>query len=283
MGHNPRVNGQAGRKCNQMSRASGTDASGAGIVGRVTTMLKVLAEIEGEAGLGEIATRMNLPASTTHRLLQMLADEGFVERGAGSRTYKAGLEFLRVGGLLASRADLSALAEPFMQAVVQACDETCMLCLHVPRRHCAMVVKALHGSHPLRYQAVLYEPSSLAWGATGLGILAFLPEPVIDETLALEDPSPADARKALKPAQVKRELARVREQGYAHTHGQKIKGAVGFSAPVFNSSGVVAALCITLPESRFEARMEARLSRVLIEQARLFSQSLGWRGLQQAA
>lgn len=262
-----------------MKKEPAQDASSAGIVGRITTLLRVLAETEKDATLSEIAARMNLPASSTHRLLHLLADEGFVERGAGNRTYRAGLEFQRVGGLLASRADLSHLAHGFMQAVVDACDETCMLSLYVPRTRQAMVAKAIHGSHPLRYQAALYELSSLAWGATGQGILAFLPEAVVDEVLAREGPSPADPRKALKAQTLKRELARIRERGYAHTRGQKIPGAVGFSAPVYDNAGVVAALCITLPDSRYEDRMEARLARTLIEQARLFSASLGWRGM----
>lgn len=254
------------------------ETGNAGIVARTAALIRVLAKMEGEAGLSEIAAQMNLPPSSTHRLLHLLLDEGFVERGSGNRTYRAGMELIRVGGLLASRADLANLAQGFMQTVVEACDETCVLSVYVPRTHSAMVVRAIHGSHPLRYDAPLYEPSSLVWGATGQGILAFLPDEVIEDILREEGPSPADTRKEVKPPQVHRELARVRKQGYAHTHGQKIKGAVGFSAPVFNSTGVVAALCITLPESRFDASMEVPLARALMKQADLFSASLGWRG-----
>ncbi|MBO9513957.1 MAG: IclR family transcriptional regulator [Variovorax sp.] len=261
-----------------MAKDSTGDASGSGIVGRITALLKVLAETEGESSLSEIAARMNLPPSSTHRLLHLLLDEGFVDRGTDSRTYRAGLEFHRVGGLLASRADVPNLAHGFMQAVVDACDETCMLSLYVPRTRHAMVVRAIHGSHPLRYEAALYVPSSLVWGATGQGILAFLPEETIDEVLQAEGPSPVDPAKVVKPQSVRRELARIREQGYAHTKGQKIKGAEGFSAPVFNSNGVVAALCITLPDSRYKASMEVQLARTLMTQANLFSASLGWRG-----
>jgi DNA-binding IclR family transcriptional regulator len=136
-----------------MAKTSGEDTGNAGIVARITALLRVLAEMQREAGLGEIAARMNLPPSTTHRLLNLLLDEGFVERGNDSRTYRAGIEFIRVGGLLASRADLANLAQPYMQTVVDACDETCVLSLYVPRTRSAMVVRALHGSHPLRYDA----------------------------------------------------------------------------------------------------------------------------------
>lgn len=258
-------------------------ATSSGTVARAMLLLRVLADIEGEAPLGQIAEAMKLPASTTHRLLHLLMNEGFVERGTAARTYRAGLEFLRVGGLVSSRASLEAVAHTFMQAVVQAIDETCMLSVYVPRTRSSMITKVIYGSHPLRYEATLYQPSPLEWGATGRGILAFLPDDVRGEVLAAAVPSPADPRRTIKPAQLERDLAKIRQAGYAHTRGQKIPGAVGMSAPVFNAGGVVAALCITVPDTRFVDRTEAQFAGALMKQAARFSATLGWRGAGAAA
>jgi DNA-binding IclR family transcriptional regulator len=244
---------------------------------RITLLLAVLAEAEGDLSLGEIAERMKLPTSTTHRLLNLLLEQGFVERGEVNRTYRAGLEFLRLGGLVVSRMEVTEVAQNFMRAVVDACDETVMLSLYVPRSQTSMIGKVIYGSHPLRYEAQMYHPTSLAWGATGRGILAFLPEEVIAQVLAREEPSPVTAKPA-KASAIKRDLAQIARQGYAHSRGQKVSGAVGLSAPVFNSRGVIGALCITIPESRFQDSMTARLVRVLTEQAARFSATLGYRG-----
>ena len=246
-----------------------------GTVARITLLLRVLAEHSGDAALGEIAAKMKLPASTTHRLLNLLLEQGFVERGRASRTYRAGLEFLRVGGLVTSRAEITEIARGFMQAVVDACDETCMLSLYVPTSQSSMIASVIYGSHPLRYEAAKYQPSALAWGATGRGILAFLPEEVIDAVLAREEPSPGTGRKMGSSAQIRRDLAQIRAQGYAHSRGQKIAGAVGLSAPIFNAGGAIGALCITLPDSRFKDSMLPKLSRTLIEQASRLSSTLG--------
>ena len=262
--------------------AAKEESTSSGTVARVALLLRVLAEGEREASLSDIAQRMKLPASTTHRLLNLLHEQGFVDRDPGSRTYRPGLEFLRVAGLVTSRAQLTDIAQRFMRAVVDECDETCMLSVYMPRNRAAMIAKVIYGSHPLRYEATLYQPTSLAWGSTGQGILAFLPQEVIDDIIAHDGPSPASG-KAVKPAQLRRELGAIRQQGYAHTRGQKVPGAVGISAPVFDSAGVVAALCITLPDSRFQEDMEERLARILREQAARFSDALGWRGLAAAA
>lgn len=259
-----------------MPRAATDESTSSGTVARVALLLRVLAETQGEAPLGDIAQKMKLPASTTHRLLNLLLEQGFVDRGQGN-TYRPGLEFLRVGGLVASRAQLTEVAHGFMQAVVDACDETCVLSVYMPRNRSAMIAKAIYGSHPLRYEATLYQPSSLVWGATGKGILAFLPPDVSEDVIAHEGPSPADG-KPVNRTQLQRDLAQVRRQGYAHTRGQKITGAVGLSAPVFNGSGVVAALCITVPDTRFKPAMEPKLAALLKDQAARFSSALGWRG-----
>jgi DNA-binding IclR family transcriptional regulator len=50
------------------------------------------------------------------------------------------------------------------------------------------------------------------------------------------------------------------------------------AAPVFDRHGAVAALCLTIPETRFQAATEARLARTLMQQAEQFSTALGWRG-----
>lgn len=259
---------------NPMSK---TETTSSGTVVRITMLLRVLAEAETELNLTEIAELMRLPASTTHRLLNLLLEQGFVERGAGNRSYRAGLEFLRLGGLVVSRSEVTEVAESYMRAVLEACDETVMLSLFVPRELSSMITKVLYGSHPLRYEARVYQPTSLAWGATGRGILAFLPEPVIDQVLAREEPSPGTGRKMGRASAIKRELAEIARQGHAFSQGQKIPGAVGLSAPVYNGKGVIGALCLTIPASRFQDAMKPRFARVLMEQAAALSATLGHR------
>ena len=246
-----------------------------GTVARVTRLLGVLAEAGGDASLNDIVERLGLPASTTHRLLHLLIDQGFAERGRDARTYRAGLEFLRVGGLVSSRIELAEVANRFMQAVVDETGETCMLSLYVPRSQKVMIARLIHGANPLRFEAQTYTPSSLKWGATGRGILAFLPEATINEVLAREDPSPAGSRESDAPANIRRALAAIRDRGYAFTMGQKVPGAVGIAAPVYSAEGVVGALCVTLPEARFAPEMESRFATVLRREAAQYSRVLG--------
>jgi DNA-binding IclR family transcriptional regulator len=90
-------------------------------------------------------------------------------------------------------------------------------------------------------------------GATGLAILAYLPEEERQRIYAagLDKATPATI---VSVTELEKELEQVRLRGYALTMSQRVQGAVGFAAPVFDSSGVVCGdMCLTLPEQRFQA------------------------------
>lgn len=253
------------------------EATSTGTVDRVALLLRVLAESEGDASVAQVAEKMKLPNSTAHRLLGLLVNTGLAERGERPGTYRVGLEFLRLGGLVVSKTEVTAVAEGFMQRIVDATGETCVLNLYVPSEQKAMVAKVIYGHHPLRFEQELFKTSPLVYGALSRGILAYLPDDVISEVLARHEASPITGRPLSDTRAVRRELATIRERGYAISRGQRIPGAVGLAAPVFRGGGVVVgSLCISLPETRFAETKEVKLAHALVEQASKFSATLGY-------
>jgi len=254
-----------------------SEATSTGTVDRVALLLKVLAEAEGDASVAQVAERMKLPTSTTHRLLGLLVHTGLAERGGRPGTYRVGLEFLRLGGLVVSRTEVTVVAEGFMQRIVDATGETSILNLYVPSEQKAMIAKVIYGHHPLRIEQELYKMSPLVFGALCRGMLAFLPDEVISEVLAKQEVSPVTGRPLSDTKVVRRELALIRERGYAMTKGQRTPGAVGIAAPIFKAGGaVVGTLCITMPETRFVESKAPKLAQVVMEQASKMSATLGY-------
>jgi DNA-binding IclR family transcriptional regulator len=260
------------------------DASAAGTVARVVQLLACLAEADGPVSIKFLCQTLKLPASTVHRLLGLLADEGMVERSADRPIYAPGLELVRIASLLASKVRIVDVAKPFMRAVVRECDETCCLLQYLPERRKVMALHAEFSSHPLRYRIELYQPHSLLWGATGRAVLAFLPPDEIEAAIDGGDSSPATGARAPARGALLADLDEIRSRGYAITHGQKIEGAVGIGAPVFNSERrVIGSLCMTIPETRFNRKAQARLSQLVMGRAGELSRALGYEPLPQAA
>lgn len=258
---------------------SASEVSGAGTVTRVVKLLACLAEAEGDVSIKWLCQSLKLPASTVHRLLGLLAKEGIVERAPSRAMYAPGLEFIRIGSLVAAKVQITDLARPIMRALVEESDETCVLLRYIPVSRKVMALHAEYSSHPLRYQIDMYQPHSLLWGATGRAVLAFLPEAEIEAAFQDNDRSPASGDKLPPKATLMKELRDIRERGYALTHGQKIEGAVGLAAPLFNSErGAIGCLSITVPRARFSQKGHAKLAGLLLASAAKLNRGLGFSG-----
>src|SRR5829696_6488048 len=88
--------------------------------------LRCFSEDEPELRLSEISRRLSLSKGNTHRLLTMLADEGFVRREPSSAKYRLGLGLYELGQLAVSDPDLRP-AIPRMLQLSQDTEETILL------------------------------------------------------------------------------------------------------------------------------------------------------------
>ena len=250
-----------------------------GTVVRVVQLLRCMANVEEDVSLTELATTLALPPSTVHRLLHLLIDEGLVEQAASRHRYRPGVELFRLSAIVVSHTRITDVAFPFMQAVVDRCNENCLLVLYLPATHEVTITRVVNSNHPLRYEIEQFVPLSLLWGATGRSVLAFLPPAEILAAVASGGPSPVDGQK-LPPAETfEAELAEIRRNGYAYTQNQKMPGAVGIGAPVYGAEGsVLGSLCVTIPQIRFRPRSAPGLGLLVKQQADLLSTSMGHRG-----
>ncbi|MDJ0738442.1 MAG: helix-turn-helix domain-containing protein, partial [Gammaproteobacteria bacterium] len=86
------------------------------VIDRATALLDAIARYPDPVSLKVLSAETSLHASTAHRILGSLVDNGFVERdGAGH--YRLGLRLLQLGARLHSNIDLRAVALPVMEAL----------------------------------------------------------------------------------------------------------------------------------------------------------------------
>lgn len=246
-----------------------------GTVQRVVEILRHLAE-HGETTIKDLSAALGLVPSTCHRMLDLLAREGLVDRNAARRSYVVGPEFFRLASLVHTHLDVRSVARPFLQQVVDACNETCVLSLYLPAEGHMVFAEKCDSSQLLRYQLTLNAPLPVAWGASGRSIMAFLPEEERKRLYKATGTAPATGHKLAPAAELEEELAGIRKHGYAITHGQKIAGAVGISAPVFGAGGtVIGSLGVTVPEQRIAEADEVELADLVRRHANALSRALG--------
>ena len=193
---------------------------------------------EGDLMLMEIAKEVELPVSTTYRLVQTLEERGLLKRDCDSKRFSLGE---RVGDLIEAytggRFDLLRCAATYpMEVLSGKYNESVRL--FVRDGGYKLCVEVVESTRDLRHIVRVGERHNLERGAAGKVILAHMPVP--QRQAILEDDSLGVS------------IAKVLSDGYAVSYGEREEGLVGIAAPIFLGSGqLIAAVSISGPTYRF--------------------------------
>lgn len=224
-----------------------------------------------EWGVRDLAASTGLSPTATHRILHEMTRIGLLAPAATSGRFLVGPESARLAVLLAERLDVRRIARPILEATAVAIGETVILALYSPPRRQFWAVDAAESGHTIRYIWESLRPwSDLNRGASGKGILAFLPEDEREAILAsVEEPERTQLRAALDTA---------RAQGFVISHGERFAGSIGVSAPIRDAaSRVIGDLISGWPDNRNDPTKERLVATTIVAAASDLSRALGHR------
>lgn len=237
-------------------------------VNRVAKILVCLSE--GKNAVTEIADDCNLSMSTTHRLLNLLAEPGFTIYDPANHQYHLG----PLVGHLAANPNVThhfllRVTRDEMKRLSDITEETLVLStLHGIQSQVLMSISSKHSLRVHEEDEIGRDVHSLTPLAAGQKVLlSQLDDAALNSILkfikAMDNP-------LMDIEQVKGELKQIGEQGYAITRGVKIPDVMAISAPVKN---YIAPLSITIlgPESRLSRPASHFAAELLISVNRLSS------------
>ncbi len=223
----------------------------------------------------QIATRLDLPRSTTYRLLGALTEQGFVSYLPEERRYGLGVVAFELGSSYSRQMPLRRIAQPLLTRLVGAVRENAHLAvLHGPDVYYVIEQRAA-GRQPLVTDVGVRLPATLT--ASGLAILSALPA----AQLRAIYPSAAalvqrDGRGPSTLADLRRGLADVRRQGFAYEDGLVTAGLASVGVPVLDHNGhPVAGVSVTFVAERVGPEGRERLVREVRRSADALSHRLG--------
>ncbi|MFF5982363.1 IclR family transcriptional regulator [Streptomyces olindensis] len=235
----------------------------------VTRSLRVLEAVARHqpVTVGELTRIFGLPKSTVQRTLVTLNEAGWLRANRKDTTrWEVGARVLAVRPAALQGSSLFAAAREPMIRLRDALNET--IHLSVPDAlQCMVVVDRVDCDQAVRTFHAIGDTSPLHATAAGNAVLAHLEKSEIDEVTAgtLEG---YGEETITDPGQLRAELRRVRERGYAVNHNQYLQGVCAIAAPVLDGEGTpLAALSASLPDSRFEPGRLPELGRLVSETA----------------
>ena len=242
-----------------------------GAAQRAVAILDALAEA-GDVGTNELARLTGLPPSTVSRQLGTLATTGLVEHDPESGRYRLGIRVVRLANAVLERLDVRRVARPHLEELVRLTGETATL--HVPGEQDAVTVDFVPSAHTIQHVSQLGRPSIGHATSAGKVMLAFAGRPLPGGPLRRYTPRSITDRTALEA-----EIERVRAQGFAEALEEREPGLAAVAAPVWSSSGALAAIvALQGPTTRFGRAQVRRAVTPLLDHARAISRGLGWSG-----
>lgn len=241
---------------------------------RAVALLKAFTPERPERGLADLARSVGLNKTTAYRLLAALEGERMVERGRNGEAYRLGPELVALGGRAQGSNELREASRAVLASLAQETRETATLEVLVGGD--TLILEEAMGSY-----VVGSIPSiGTRWPAhatsTGKTILAFLPEE--ERNRALPRVLPAITPRTLSDrGALDRDLARVRERGYALSQEELEPGFVALGAPVYSADGrVAAAISVGGPRVRLTPETVSAIARRLPGAAARVSERLGF-------
>ncbi len=234
-------------------------------------VLEALADVE-DAGLTELARRVDVSSPTLFRILATLVGSGFVQKTPDSR-YRLTLKSWELGARVAGRMPIRSVALPRMEELVTEINESPHLA--VLQGNGVVIVEKAECQQHVRVDTFVGQRAPAFCSATGKAILAYESPGRLDAILNDATQRFTDRTIYLRP-DIDRELAQVRRLGYAVNRGEWRQGVSAVAVPLRDRDGQVAAsLSVTLPTERFTDEALQRFLPALQRTAQAIQADLG--------
>lgn len=248
-----------------------------GSVRNAARVLRAFSHADQELGVSELARRLDLSKSTTHRLVATLESERLLEQDQTTGRYRLGLALYELGTTVTEHVDLHQAALPVLTMLRHKTGA--MVHVAVLDGLEVVFVERLESTHMLPVFRKVGHRLPAHVTSSGKVLLAALPRAEQERRLAGTRLDPRTSHTITDPAALLDELAEVARRGWASNLEEGELGVSSVGAPLRGAdAAVIAAVTVVGDSFRVTPETFGRYRRAVIEAAAVISGRLGHRG-----
>lgn len=199
--------------------------------------------------LTDLAKATGIPASTTHRLAGALARDGLVRLDPVGKLYRPGLRLFELGQRAGQVYGFAGTALPVMRRVTDRSGEATLMSVLDGLTH--LYIHYVDGPLPVGVRSEPGRHGPLHATSMGKVLIAFSPDETREDLLRRVPLDPAGPNAIGDREALRREIAAVRDRGYATADEEHHAGLRAVAVPVSQpGGGVFAALSTAAPAFR---------------------------------
>jgi IclR family transcriptional regulator, acetate operon repressor len=225
---------------------------------RLLDIVELLVDHPDGVPLSEIARRLRLAKSATHRLLTTLVERGYVEQPPGREQYRLSLKLSALGFRYVSQTGLLDICQPVLDRLAVETGELVRMAL-ADGQGLTWVAKSQGARFGLRYDPDMGSPVVLHATASGRAWLVTLPEAEAVEYVeahGFDVPDRFGRQKVKSIADLAKELKTTASRGYALAveEGEPGAAAVALAIPMRGGKRSPGTLSVAGPVVRMSSQ-----------------------------
>lgn len=223
---------------------------------KATQIMRILAEPPFEYSLTEMSLQMDSSKSGLYKLLQGLKQEHFIVQNASTKKYHLGPINLRFGKVVNRFIGISEIAEPILQHLLQAINETVYVCVWEGDR-VVVVCKRTRPGALYEYHDFIGKSLPPNGGSSGRLLTAYQDETYVRKLLARNGLEKRTPHTLVDIEELMQDYRVIREAGYCIEDETFSLGVMGISVPVFGRDQTVQ-YCLAMNAVRDDETMKNR-------------------------
>jgi len=235
-------------------------------LGRAIAVLERIVTSKRPIGLAELASDIDLPKATIHRLLQQLCEQGFVLRAAQKDRYVVGPQMLQLSAHALASMNTHPPLRAQLDQLVTNTGETCNV--GVLDQDQIVYIERVEGASPLQLQ--LRVGSRVPFHCTSIGKLLVAEQHKNVRSRILRSRAIESFTKStlITPEELEAEFAAIRSQGYSFNNQEFVEGLTSIAVAIRDGQQkAVAGLAVHAPLHRMDRQKAISYLPILLEAA----------------
>lgn len=236
-------------------------------------ILSIIQE-RGSVTIVELATILNIDKSTVSRLMSTLMHYDMVSVDPVSKKYRLGFRNLYLSEGVKKNFNVAIVARPYLHKICDEIQESVHLASIGNRRMYIVDQVRSQREYNLSAQIGMIE----AWHCSSVGkcVLAYKPESFINDIFKDYDFKKYTSHTITTDLELKKELKKIRENGYALDDEERTLGVRCLAVPVFNYGGNVSCCVgISAPKDQITPSNIKKYTMCMKKYANMISKELG--------
>lgn len=243
---------------------------------RGLAVLDQLKNTDQPMGVRDLARRLEQSAPAVQRILNTLAEYGYVEQVADTRRYKLGHSVLALARHILRKDRLAGLAEVELQALAEGCFNSFLGVRHGDR---GLYVLTVQSRSPVVIRSSPGETFPLHSTALGKALLMGLTEETVIGVLGTGPLEPLTPRTLTETAKLVAQVHAAQGIGYTTSLDENFVGLIAIGAPVRDATGaIIAGISVAYPRAVGPQVDIAEIGETVMAAAARISTGLGYRG-----